>query len=250
MISIALAMTAAEPVEESRARRNAQLDYRDVLAAYARCEVRDNHAQSAKAVLSDLDAPDLERYFSDIFIEKPVAYVAGCRGLVIPDGQAFLLKGEALRMKLAEALVKRDLQNETSTSFADRAPLPVREPETREELDRTLANTRTESGRKHVQEAYDMRVAQSWLSHFGECIARTDPPRVHAWLLTKADTAEDVAATKALAPAFGACLGEGRKLAVGKDVLRGTVAVNYYRLTKAPEDPRVEPQKLIGRVRQ
>jgi hypothetical protein len=248
-IALVLAMMAAAPAEESRARRNAELDYSDILAAYALCEVRDYHARSAKAVLSNLDAHNLEHDFSDIFIEKPVAFVAGCRELVIPDRQAFFLKGEALRMKLAEALVKADLKNETSTSFADRAPLPMREPETREELDRTLANTRTESGRRHVREVYDMRVAQSWLSHFGECVARSDPARVHAWLLTNADTAEDATATKALAPAFGACLSEGRKLTASRDVLRGTVAVDYYRLAKAPEGLPVKAQKLVARVR-
>ena len=238
-VALLLAIMAAAPTSQSRAQRDAELDYLHVLATYAMCEVRENHARSAKAVLSNLDAHDLQRHFSDIFIEKPVAYVAGCRELVMPDGQAFFLKGEPLRMKLAEALVKADLQNEVSTSFADRAPLPFREPETREELDRTLADTRTESGRKHIQEFYDMRVAQSWLSHFGECVARSDPARAHAWLLMKAGSAEDAAAANALAPAFGACLGEGQKLTVGKETLRGSVAVSYYRLAKAP--PAVNP---------
>lgn len=237
-IAFVLAIAAAAPAKESRTLHDAELYYSHLLTAYARCVVRDNHARSEKAVLSNFEARDLERRFGDIFIENPVTYVAGCRDLRILDGQAFFFTGEPLRMKLAEALVKADLANQTVASFADRPPLPVSEAETREELSEALAGSRTERGRSHAQHLYDMSAARSWLSHFGECVARSDPPRVHAWLLTNAGTPEDAAATTALAPALGSCLTEGRTFAASKDMLRGTVAVAYYRLAKGGSSTR------------
>lgn len=230
--AVALAVAAvAHPGDGPVARPSVYAaEYRDELAAYATCTVREHHGLAARAVLSDLDAEGLEKRFGDIFIEKPVAWVADCRELHIANGLAIWMKGEPLRMALAEALVKADLRDDTTVSFADRAPLHVSAPNHSGEPGAQSATAVSERNQKHD----DQRLVQAWLWRFGECVVRREPVLAREWLLSRAGTAEDAAASRRLAPAFGSCLPEGQKLALGKEMLRGSVAVNYYRLAKAP----------------
>jgi len=229
--AVALAMVAGAHSGDGRVARAGMraAEYRDYLAAYATCTVRDRHRSAANAVLSDLDAEGLEKKFGDIFVEKPVVWVADCPELHIAEGLAMWIRGEPLRMALAEALVKADLRDDVTASFADRAPLPLPAPEKSEERATSSASVAGERARQR----YDQRVAQTWLWAFGECVARREPVRSREWLLSRAGTAEDTAASERLAPAFGSCLPEGQKLVLDRDMLRGSVAVSYYRLAKA-----------------
>lgn len=235
MPALALAMVAAAHSGDGTAARAMRAaEYRDYLAAYATCTVRENHRRAANAVLSDLDAEGLGKKFADIFIEKPVVWVADCRELHIAEGLSMWMKGEPLRMALADALVKAELRGDVTVSFADRAPLPVPASEKSEERETGSASVAGEQ----TGQRYDQRVAQAWLWAFGECVARREPAQSREWLLSRAGTAEDRAGSERLAPAFGSCLPEGQKLVLDRDMLRGSVAVSYYRLAKAQPVPR------------
>ena len=230
MAALALAAVAAAHAGDGAAARAGMraAEYRDYLAAYATCTVRENHGRAANAVLSDLDAGGLGKRFADIFIEKPVVWVADCHELHIAEGLSMWMKGEPLRMALADALVKAELRDDKTESFADRAPLPLQAPKKSEERAAAAG-----AAYERDQQRYDQRVAQTWLWAFGECVARREPVRSREWLLSRAGTAEDTAASERLAPAFGSCLPEGQKLVLDRDMLRGSVAVSYYRLAKA-----------------
>lgn len=77
--------------------------------------------------------------------------------------------------------------------------------------------------------------AQSFwvLGKYGECVVRTNPAAAKALLLTRVETSGEARAFDALRQALGECLPEGKTLAFGKLVLRGTIAVNYYRVAHA-----------------
>jgi hypothetical protein len=76
-------------------------------------------------------------------------------------------------------------------------------------------------------------VAYAFLSHYGECIVRADTAGAKALLLATPDSADEAARFAALGPSLSRCLPEGTTLRFGKVTLRGSVAINYYRLAYA-----------------
>ena len=68
---------------------------------------------------------------------------------------------------------------------------------------------------------------------FGECVVRTDPARAHVLLMTPPGSLAERAAIDALAPAFGDCVVQGGRFTATRPILRGLVAISYYRLAHA-----------------
>ncbi len=68
------------------------------------------------------------------------------------------------------------------------------------------------------------------LSAFGECVVRTSPNL--AWALLRTDVASkaEAGAFKEITPTLARCLATDRGLQLGKYNVRGTVALNFYRL--------------------
>ena len=78
------------------------------------------------------------------------------------------------------------------------------------------------------------RSAYAALSPFGECVVRASPAQSLAVLRTRVETPEEDAALKAVFPVLGSCLEKGSALRLNKFVMRGTLALNLYRLARAP----------------
>ena len=66
-------------------------------------------------------------------------------------------------------------------------------------------------------------------------MVRVDPAAARALLLTMPESPEENARFAAMGTTFGSCLAEGETLKLGKLALRGTMAINYYRLAKAAQ---------------
>jgi TonB family protein len=64
---------------------------------------------------------------------------------------------------------------------------------------------------------------------FGECVVRASPAHAHELLMTKINSAEEVAAFQKLAPNFAQCPGLDSRFSSQMD-RRGTIAINFYRL--------------------
>jgi hypothetical protein len=64
-------------------------------------------------------------------------------------------------------------------------------------------------------------------------VVRIAPQDAKTLLATVPDNVEETVRFKALQPAMGRCLPEGATLKFGRTTLRGTIAVNYYRLAMA-----------------
>ena len=62
---------------------------------------------------------------------------------------------------------------------------------------------------------------------------RVDPQGAKALLLTDPVTDGEAAAFNALGTALGTCIAPGKSLNFGKAALRGSIAINYYRLAVA-----------------
>ncbi len=72
------------------------------------------------------------------------------------------------------------------------------------------------------------------LATIGECAVRANAAGAHALLQARLNSKEELQAMQALMPAFSTCIPNGRKVQFDLTTLRGTVAVNYYRLAFAP----------------
>jgi len=73
------------------------------------------------------------------------------------------------------------------------------------------------------------------LSTVGECAVRANPRGAHDFLNARLNSKEESAAVQTMMPAFASCLPKGVQVHFNILSLRGTVAVNYYRLALAPK---------------
>lgn len=69
---------------------------------------------------------------------------------------------------------------------------------------------------------------------FGECAIRTDPRDAHSLIMAAAGSTEEASSFAALRLAFSDCLLQGGQFTATRSVLRGLLAISYYRLAHAP----------------
>jgi hypothetical protein len=97
---------------------------------------------------------------------------------------------------------------------------------------------------KLSKQAYAKRVDQSFgefaLSRIGECVVRADTLGSKRLLKTAIGSAEEVAAINTLLPVAGGCIKDG-SIKMKPEQVRGTVALNLYRLTVASMQTEKKP---------
>lgn len=81
------------------------------------------------------------------------------------------------------------------------------------------------------------------LATIGECAVRANPGGASDLMKARINSKEEMQAVEALVPAFSSCLPKDLKVHFDITTLRGTVAVNYYRLASAPRVAQSEAQK-------
>lgn len=140
---------------------------------------------------------------------------------------------DTMRYALAESLVRQEFAAAHAPAIKDAVPLE--QPTLNEEDYQLEPGKKPRKGElEEMQENRQKQLALIYLAGFGECVVRADPANSHALLMTDAESAQESATFKALTPAFGGCLTAGRSLAFNKLTLRGTIAMNYYRLAHSP----------------
>jgi hypothetical protein len=139
-----------------------------------------------------------------------------------------------IRWAIAGALFERDAAKMTQTNFAAvpqlayEMPFPVRT--TTKDGDPIPAERIAEQQKRFDEKASDVAIAK-----VGECVARADGAGTRAALLTPIDTAAELGALKALAPALGNCLPKGQTIGFDRMSLRGSLAVAFYRLASTTQ---------------
>ncbi len=199
---------------------------RQLMRNYGACIVNRQQKRASEAILADVGNPELMQRYSRLV-----------DGYCLPTRPGIRLQarfqGDQLQYALADALVKKELWNVPAPAFAAVPPLFHRDPGP--EPSRLGPNGKPLSARRYEAAVAGHQAAQAFrfLSLFGECVARADPAASRALLLAEPGTPQEQAQFAALATPFGICMPEGRTLAFGKVALRGTIAINYYRLAKA-----------------
>ena len=213
---------------------------RQVAAAYAACVVRVAAPVARGVVLQNFTNaqinrdPVARRLFDEGCMSPPASDNA--IGPQSPGGMRF--SGDLFRYSLADALIQKDYADRRHFDFTTVPPLQHFTPAP---LISALANG-TDSKARRAQETYASLMGLSAFSKFGECVSRRDPDGVQKLILTHVLSDAENAAFAALSPALGQCLVSGQ-LRLSREVVRGLVALNFYRLAGAPAGANVTTLK-------
>jgi hypothetical protein len=202
-------------------------DIRRIYDEYGDCVVRRFSKQASSAVLENVDDETLMKR-RRVLIDSDCLKPAG-RGM----RSAMLLQADRLRYSVADALVRRELAGLPP-------PIPNSLPKLQhwdpgEEPTNVLPSGKhlRKSDYEEALQKYREKSAFSAFSEFGECVVRSDPGAAKALLATRPETKQEDIAFGGVRPALAGCLSQGQTFAFTKLSLRGTIAVNYYRLAKA-----------------
>jgi hypothetical protein len=189
-----------------------------VLAEFTRCVVRRKPDVAKKAVLDPEVNPAEDR--------KSGLGISDC----MPPGARMRAPAVQVRYGLAEALSLSEA-DDLSLDFAGVGPLEHR-PFTDRPMPAEVAADPRRVARWNAFAAQAHAFAA--LSPFGECVVRAAPAQSLAVLRTAVESKAETAALNALGPVLAPCLARGRALQLNKLAMRGTLALNLYRLAHAP----------------
>jgi hypothetical protein len=195
-----------------------------LVADFGDCMVKREARLASQAILANEPGSLMRQY--------PRLVQDSCIPIQGSESVEVTFSGNQYRYAIAEALVRRELATLPAPSFDDLPALthgPDRVAPVTDGRGRPLTGSKLES----AMSDYRSWQAARYMWRFGECVARFDPAASRQLLLASPESAEEAASFAALGTALGTCLGEGRKIALGKADLRGTIAVNYYRLAHA-----------------
>lgn len=210
--------TRAKPVVVQRQINASPAVSRAVMAEFARCVIRRKHDVAAKVVLDSTQALGSE--------DNDDLFISDC----MPAGSRMRAKAVQMRYGLAEALVLSDVKAVPAdlSLVAPLQHLPF--------VDRPMpADVAADPERVARWQAFaEAARAYANLAPIGECVVRADPAGSLALLKTKVESDAEKAAVGAIASALPGCVKKGEQLSINRFNLRGTIAVNLYRLARAP----------------
>lgn len=222
LISATLALAAlADDEWDSKETRGVQL-------RYGECVIKKKHQAARNFVLTpDLEKADFRRLLQMVGDGECLASASDANGVEMK----FPL--DTMRYALADALVRNEFSHNAPASLKEAGPI------SQPDFDETKYQPKP--GKKVKQKELDAlaksrtkRLALVYLAQYGECVVRADPDQSRTLLLAAPDSAEEAAAFSALKPSLGSCLVEGQSLKFNKATLRGTIAMNFYRLAHSP----------------
>lgn len=190
---------------------------------YAKCVVGRHAASASAALLIDEDNGTMMRSHRDLID-------GDCLVQTMHTGARMKFPGELYRYALADALFLREL---ASAPAIDPSNVPPLERRTLSDPPAALPANASNNAKAKYEEAtkgFDETKSFRVLGEYGECVVRANPAAAKALLLTRPETAGENSSFDALRSALAECLPPDRTLTFGKLVLRGTIAVNYYRL--------------------
>ena len=222
LLASAIAATPAAALQNDYSTK----ETRALMHAYAKCVVRRQAAKASEALRINADNGTIARKYGMLISGE-------CLGRETVGGVKMSFSGDLYRYALADAMVNHELAAHEMPELSTLPRLDHREPG--EAPSEIAASGRKLSGKK-LEEArlgHSRAVAYAFLSKYGECIVRVDSRGSKSLLLTVPDSQEETAGFNALRPALATCMPEGSTVRFGRTALRGSVAINYYRLAHA-----------------
>jgi hypothetical protein len=220
LLLLAFLAVAAAPASDKSANET-----RVMIREYGLCAITRDRRGAAKAILANVTNSELMR-------DYPRLIDGTC--VKVPQGQTVKISfhGDQFRYAIADALVRAELANAPIPDFEAVPLLDHRQmtpPSQVTGKGKPLSQQEYQAALKGYEEAQ----AFSYLSRYGECVVRQDPAAARALLMADPATPAENQAFAALGTPLGSCVAEGRTMNFGKHALRGTIAINYYRLAVA-----------------
>ena len=232
LLTLAAAAALMQPLLAQPARKSdvSTKETRAMMHNYAKCVVERRHARASEAILSNLDNGTILRKY-------PMLVIGEClRGPAFATTK-MSFSGDLYRYALADALVNKELAGAPPPDVAQAPALVHREAAPAPQEVNAKGKKLSQKDLDKALQDHRESIAFRWLALYGECIVRSDAAGAKALLLTVPDSPEEAARFVALRPAMELCVPEGQTLKFGKVVLRGSIAVNYYRIARAAPTP-------------
>ena len=222
VLVLSAAPTSAQPASTRESQADAK-KAREVLRSFGQCIVNSKGSRvlAAHVILEDVSNETIIKKYPGLV--DPNCMPMGANTLTLP--------GDYIRYGIAEALVTRELV-QPATSF-DGVPLLQHKA-----VDPADFTAKPGASKKSIQTLEQARLNAEdrvFASKFGECVVRTDPAYSRKLLFTATSSLEEDAFFAALRPALGSCLIPGQTIKIEKSMVRGTIALNYYRLAHAAQ---------------
>lgn len=200
---------------------------RRIAYQYAKCVVWKQAQAASDALLSDIGNDEITKRYSSLLD-------GDCLARFTQDDVELSFPGDLYRYALADALVAREFANKPMPDLSNVPPLERRSlpkpPATPSPDAKKSERVRYEKAERAYDQVHSSRV----LRDYGECVVRTNPAGARDLLLTEPDSAGETADFGALRPALEHCLQQGT-VAFTRLILRGTIALNFYRLAHATD---------------
>lgn len=224
-IVAALAIASPAPAQE----RDSELTFREtrkMLHEYGRCVVKREQALASQAISRNVDNGELLRRYDRLIVGK-------CLPIGFATVAQVRFKGDQYRYALADALIRKELASAPAPDLETVAQLDHSDPGAPPTQFSPRGKRLSQSKYQEAIRGHQQAQAFTYLSRYGECVVRVNPAAARALLLTDPETPGEAAQFSAMQTALGTCLPENQTRGFGKLALRGTIAVNYYRLALA-----------------
>ncbi|MCY7339052.1 MAG: hypothetical protein LH465_03750 [Sphingomonas bacterium] len=139
---------------------------------------------------------------------------------------------DLIRYGAATALVMREY-GATFPALLAAAPALKHEPRPFDETAFRQSPRFRNLGPKALTQAKQEKAVFDFLETFGDCVVRRNPSNAHRFLTTQIGSKDESLALAGVRPSLAACLPPGRQANLDLDLVRGTMADNFYRLAKA-----------------
>lgn len=204
-MSLTVALLSGALVASGQAAISAERK-RQLVAEYATCVVKRLRGKAKSVVLSDRESSAAVARWDQVLSPE-------CMPTDDSDGSMTMRTQPILiRFALAQALLEAD----PSLGLPELAAVPPLEHGTAKASSQTAA--------------FNIAV-----SRLGECVVRAAPGASTRLVRSQVTGSDETAAFEALKPALSTCLSAGQSFAFSPELLRGAVALNYYRLAKTGE---------------
>jgi hypothetical protein len=202
-----------------------------IVAGFARCVVERHHPEAAAYALSDYADWRTAPRTTPAALEDQ-----SCVPATASQADASLLlklPENSIKFALADALVRQEFP------VFDAAVILTARPLKSSSLVDALypPGACRQCGAKQLAEVQQARARMSAIVApivFGECAVRTDPSHAHALVMAPPGSSQEKAMLEALAAALGSCVAQGGQFAATRPMLRGIIAISYYRVAHAP----------------
>jgi hypothetical protein len=205
---------------------NSTQQTRSISANYADCVVKKS-APQARGAIAELAG--------NLVVQKKYRRLidSSCMGQVTNDTSAggIAFGGDTFFYTMADALIRKDYSQSGPTDFSAVTQLVHRQ----KLPDPSASDLEKMNKREQADIEKDVNRVNTFstLSRFGECAVRGNPEASRQLSLTDVGSTSEREKFNQLVPALAKCLEPGATAKFSPALLRGTIALNYFRLAYA-----------------